>query len=137
MDFRIEKKDKDGKVEKVMIIKGLDTVTTKEGNVKLKPTETNAAAFKGLLAPNSKLLGAMLNTYLPVWLRGKLDDGFKGTLAQAVEKASAGATRQSAKDAKVEAAKAAMEFIPKAKREAYLTAMGLTLTDLEEDDGEE
>lgn len=134
-DFRIEKTDKNGKVMKVIVITGMDTFVTKDGSIKLKPSERNAAALKGLLTPNSKLLGTILNTSLPVWLR-RLDDGFRGTLTQAVEKASAGTSRQSIKDAKIAAARAALEYIPKAKQEKFLESQGLTFQDLEEGEGE-
>lgn len=58
---------------------------------KIDPQDSgNIATIKALIGDFPQFAGAMFNTYLPVFLRGKLNDGFRGTLRQAVETACSG-----------------------------------------------
>src|SRR6056297_1873448 len=71
-------------------VTGLNLRKVGEG-YKIDPkNQANLATLKGLLGDFPQFAGSVLNTYVPVFLRGKLNDGFRGTLRQAVEAACSG-----------------------------------------------
>ena len=60
-------------------------------SMKIDPQDSgNIASFKAVIGDFPQFAGALLNTHMPVFLRGKLNDGFRGTLRQAVEAACSG-----------------------------------------------
>ena len=60
---------------------------------KIDPADSgNVAALKAVIGDFPQFAGALLNTHMPVFLRGKLSDGFRGSLREAVEQACSGKT---------------------------------------------
>jgi len=71
-------------------ITGLTLVRAGE-SWKIDPkNQANLASFKAAISDFPQFAGSMMNTMVPVFLRGKLPDGFRGTLRQAVETACSG-----------------------------------------------
>jgi len=71
-------------------ITGLTLVRAGE-SWKIDPkNQANLASFKAAISDFPQFAGSMMNTMVPVFLRGKLPDGFRGTLRQAVEAACSG-----------------------------------------------
>lgn len=92
-NFKIERTSGKGDAKKVIetyTITGMNLIKAGE-SWKIDPrNQANLATFKGIIGDFPQFAGSLLNTMTPVFLRGKLPDGFRGTLRQAVEVACSG-----------------------------------------------
>ena len=92
-NFKFEKTVGKGDAKKVIetyTITGMNLIKAGE-SWKIDPrNQANLATFKGIIGDFPQFAGSLLNTMTPVFLRGKLPDGFRGTLRQAVEAACSG-----------------------------------------------
>ena len=88
-DFKIErykgKGDNKGLV-KSFVITNFHTSQTSGGNVKIDPKNpSNLAMLKGALDKFPTFAGAIFNTHLPVYLRAKISNKWRGTFIQALQ----------------------------------------------------